>query len=385
MKVSIVRYLQSITSFGRTLKFEYKQLPRLALNRFGPGDQGAKLSTVITTPVAPVSRTPQGIAAIMLGMTLFVFQDAMMKSLLGDFPIWPLLLVRAVICSLVMVPLILYLGPPHRILTPLWKLHVTRALLFAFGFSLYYAAFPFMTLAAVTTIFFAAPLITAVLATVFLKERIGIHRISALVFGFVGVIIAMKPGSDSFQWVSVLPLICACSYATSQMLARRIGDRDTAIVAGAYTIILAGLIVLPIGWLMNELFDIGKHGVHLSWSWDAFTFDILPWLIVLGALGMVGWTLLSRAYQIADVGAVAPFEYAYLPMATMLGYFAFDEVPTWNTLAGMAMIIVSGIYIAFREFVNARHSIKPTTEASFAPGNPGIVPDVQEINPAENP
>jgi drug/metabolite transporter (DMT)-like permease len=217
------------------------------------------LNTVVITPVAPASRTPQGIVAILLGMTLFVFQDAMMKSLLVDFPVWPLLLVRAVVCSLVMVPLILYLGPPHRILSPLWRLHVTRALLFAFGFSLYYAAFPFMTLAAVTTIFFAAPLLTAVFASVFLKEHIGIHRISALALGFVGVIIAMKPGADSFQWVSLLPLICACSYATSQMLARRIGDRDTAMVAGAYTIILAGVIVLPLGWSLNVLFDIGAH------------------------------------------------------------------------------------------------------------------------------
>ena len=189
-----------------------------------------------------------GIVAILLGMLFFVVQDAMMKSLLGDFPIWPLLLVRAVVCALVMIPLILCLGSPHRILTPLWGLHLVRAMLFAFGFSLYYAAFPFMTLAAVTTIFFAAPLITAVFAAVFLKERIGVHRISALVLGLVGVVIAMKPGADSFQWVSILPLICAFSYATSQMLARRIGDRDTAMVAGAYTIILAGLLVLPLGW-----------------------------------------------------------------------------------------------------------------------------------------
>jgi drug/metabolite transporter (DMT)-like permease len=339
------------------------------------------LSTVVNTPVAPVSRTPQGIVSIMLGMTLFVFQDAMMKSLLIEFPIWPLLLVRAVICSLVMVPLILYLGPPHRILTPLWPLHVTRALLFAFGFSLYYTAFPFMTLAAVTTIFFAAPLITAVFASVFLKERIGIHRISALLLGFVGVIIAMKPGADSFQWVSVLPLICACSYAISQMLARRVGDRDTAMIAGAYTIILAGLIVLPLGWSLNVLFDIGAQAAHLRWNWDAFSLGTLPWLALLGALGMVAWTLLSRAYQIADVGAVAPFEYAYLPMAAILGYVAFDEVPAWNTLAGMALIIVSGIYIAYREIVNARQSIMPTVEGSFAPGNPGIVPDAHETEP----
>ena len=341
------------------------------------------MATVATTVQTSASRTPQGIIAIILGMLLFVCQDAMMKSLLGAFPIWPLLLARAVVCSLIMVPLILYLGSPHRIFTPLWPLHLARATLFACGFSLYYTAFPFMTLAAVTTIFFAAPLITAVFAAVFLKEQIGVHRISALLLGFVGVIIAMKPGADSFQWVSVLPLICAVSYAISQMLARRIGDRDTAMVAGAYTIILAGVLVLPLGWAINALFNTGAQSAHLRWSWDGFSVATLPWLVLLGAIGMVGWTLLSRAYQIADVGAVAPFEYAYLPMAAALGYFAFDEVPTWNTLVGMALIIVSGIYIGYREVVNARTSIQPTVEASYAPGNPGVVPEVQDDDPAD--
>jgi drug/metabolite transporter (DMT)-like permease len=179
----------------------------------------------------------------------------------------------------------------------------------------------------------------------------------------------------------VLPLICACSYATSQILARRIGHRDTAMVAGAYTIILAGLLVLPLGWTLNALFDIGAKAAHLRWSWEAFNFGILPWLMLLGAIGMVAWTLLSRAYQIADVGAVAPFEYAYLPMAAVLGYIVFDEVPAWNTLAGMSLIIVSGVYIAYREVVNARRSILPTVEATFAPGNPGVVPEVLEVDP----
>jgi len=140
---------------------------------------------------------------------------------------------------------------------------------------------------------------------------------------------------------------------------------------------------LPLGWSLNVLFDIGAHAAHLRWSWEAFTLGMLPSLALLGALGMVAWTLLSRAYQIADVGAVAPFEYAYLPMAALLGYVAFDEVPTWNTLVGMALITVSGIYIAYREIVNARQSIMPTVEASFAPGNPGIVPDAHEIDPGE--
>ena len=255
-----------------------------------------------------------------------------MKFLLGDFPIWPLLLVRAVICSLVLVPLILYLGPPHRLLTPLWPLHVARALLFAFGFSLYYAAFPFMTLAAVTTIFFAAPLLTALFAAVFLKERIGVHRISALVLGFVGVIVAMKPGADSFQWVSMLPLICACSFATSQILARRIGDprhRDGR-------------------W---HLYDHSRRADRAAAGMGAERAvqyrphkprtcagagTLLPSVSCPGCSCWApsAWSAgpccpgLTRS---PIVGAVAPFEYAYLPMAASLGYVAFDEIPALNT------------------------------------------------------
>ncbi len=66
-------------------------------------------------------------------------------------------------------------------------------------------------------------------------------------------------------------------------------------------------------------------------------------------------------------------------MAALLGFMVFDEVPAWNTMVGMAMIAVSGVYIAFREIANARQSIKPTVEASFAPGNPGIVPETVEV------
>ena len=69
-----------------------------------------------------------------------------------------------------------------------------------------------------------------------------------------------------------------------------------------------------------------------------------------------------------------------LPLAATLGYLAFDEVPAWNTLTGMGLIIVSGIYIGYREVVNARNSIMPTAEASFAPGNPGVMPEGYELD-----
>ena len=148
------------------------------------------------------SRDLAGVLCVIAGMTFFVGQDALMKNLLGPYTVWLLMAVRGVAAVLVLVPLILILGGRNRLLTPLWPLHLLRGVLFAFGFSLFYSAFPFMGLAEVSTIFFAAPLITAVAAALFLRESIGPHRLAALVIGFAGVLIAMAPSGEAFNWVA---------------------------------------------------------------------------------------------------------------------------------------------------------------------------------------
>lgn len=335
-------------------------------------------STSTTSAVA--SHTPQGILCILAGMVLFAGQDAMMKLLIGPYTVWQLIGVRAVITAFILIPAILMLGGEHRLATPYWRLYVLRGALFAVGFSLFYAGFPYMTFASLVTIFFAAPLITAVMAAFFLGESIGIHRKVALAAGFLGVIISMKPGSDSFQWVSLLPLICAMSYAISQIAVRRVGNRDSTLTIGLYTIVCAGVFVVPMGWALNALADLGEHAPHLAFRWFVPTIDALPMLIALGTVGMAGYILLSRAYQVGDASAIAPFEYIYVPIAAALGYFAWGEVPVWNTLVGMALIIVSGIYIGRRELADARRAKTPapTAEMPFVPGHPPPLPPVDE-------
>jgi drug/metabolite transporter (DMT)-like permease len=242
-----------------------------------------------------------------------------------------------------------------------------------------------MTFANLVTIFFAAPLITAVMAVFFLGERVGIHRKIALVAGFPGVIIAMRPGSDSFQRVSLLPLLCAVSYAISQITVRRVGSRDSTLTIGLYTIVCAGIFVVPLGWLLNTVTGLGTQAPHLAFRWIVPTLDALPMLVVLGAIGMTAYMLLSRAYQVGDASAIAPFEYVYLPIAAALGYFAWGEVLAWNTLVGMALIIMSGIYIGRRELADARRAKTPppTAETPFLPGHPP--PPVDNPPPADNP
>ncbi len=249
-----------------------------------------------------------------------------MKSLLGEFTVWMLILTRSIIAIVLLTPTILFIGAPHRLITPLWPLHLARAALFALGFSLFYTAFPFMGLAEVTTIFFAAPLMTAALAAIFLHETIGRYRIGALALGFIGVLIAMNPTGDALQWVGILPLICALSYAISQVIARQIGDRETTLTTGLLTIAFAGVLIVPMGYAVNLLLDVGQDFRHLRWDWQLPAADRLYLLVLLGSVGMVGFMLLSRAYQIAHASLIAPFDYTYLPFATAMAF-----VPDFDT------------------------------------------------------
>ncbi len=318
------------------------------------------------------SQTIAGIICIELGTLLFAFQDGMMKSLLGDFTVWTLIVARAIVTVLVFVPVILFLGRPHRLFSPLWPLHLMRASLFAVGFSLFYTAFPFMGLAELTTIFFSAPLITAVLAALFLGETVGLRRTTCLLIGFAGVIVAMNPTGETFQLVAILPLLCAVTYSFSQIMARPIGENETSLTLGLYTIALAGILVVPLGFAVNQMFELGPEFRHIRWEWSVPDSDETLSLLFLGLIGMVAYTLLSRAYQIANASLIAPFDYSYLPIAAILGYVGWGEVPNWNTLTGMVLIIGSGLYLGYREIQLARHASdpKPTADTVFLPGGP---------------
>ncbi|MEM7177370.1 MAG: DMT family transporter [Pseudomonadota bacterium] len=339
------------------------------------------MSAASTTP--PVStaalRSVEGIVCILAGMLLFVGQDVLMKGLLGLYPVWMLIFIRSMVTIVLLMPLIWVLGPPHRIASPFWPWHLARAFLFAFGFSMFYAAFPFMGLAEVTTLFFAAPLITAGMAALFLGERIGLHRSGALIVGFLGVVIAMNPTGETFQWIAILPILCAVCYAASQIIMRRIGERDSTLTVGLYTLGLAGLMIGPMGWALNQVIEIGPELAHLSTDWSMPEVGNWAWLALLGAIGMVAYMLVSRAYQVASASVVAPFDYTYLPIAAVMAYLLWDEVPGWSTVIGMALIVVSGIYIGYRELGAARApgTAPPTAEATYAPGNPytDLAPD----------
>lgn len=357
--------------------------PKGAFSTARPKKTDPEMSTTSPATSSAPSRNMHGLVCIEVGMLFFVVQDALMKSLLETYPVWMLICLRSCIALVVLVPVIAALQGARGLMTSLWYLHLARAFLFATGFSMFYAAFPFMGLAEVTTIFFSAPLMTALLASLILKETIGPHRIGALVIGFIGVIIAMNPTGDAFSWVAVLPLMCALTYAIGQVLARVIGDRDSSLTTGLYTLVPAAPMILLLGWSLNQIIDLGPEFHHLRWAFPSEALTDIPRLLLVGSAGLIGWILISRAYQVANASFIAPFDYTYLPIALALAYILWHEVPPTTTLIGMGLIVLSGLYLGYRELKATRNSEDQpvVAETVFAPGNPASPPITDDTSP----
>ena len=320
----------------------------------------------------PRSKDAAGVIFVVIGMWFFVGQDVLMKGLLSSQPLWMLIFARACVSVVILVPLIAAIGGQHRLYTPLWPIHLVRAFLFTSGFAMFYTAFPFMGLAEVSTIFFSAPLFTAMLGAVFLGETIGRHRIAALIVGFAGVLIAMAPGQSGFGWIALLPLICAVFYAISMVLTRKVGDSESSLTMGLWTIGFSGLLIWPMGWVVNSMVSVGPEFAHLRLEFLVPQGAELGQLALIGVVGMTGYILLNRAYQVASASLIAPFDYTYLPFAAVVAWLLWDEVPGSRTIAGMALIIGSGLYLGYRELLaaNRTEAPAPVGETVFTTGTP---------------
>ncbi|MFA9229305.1 MAG: DMT family transporter [Microgenomates group bacterium] len=219
--------------------------------------------------------------------------------------------------------------------------HFWRGFVGTLAMGLGFAGLAYLPLPEVTAIGYAAPLLTVVFAAMFLGEDVRIFRISAVVLGLVGVLIVLSPrlsfGVDQTghreALGAMLVLGGAVFAALAQVFVRKLvqTEKTPAIVFYfSLTASLLSLITLPFGWVIPTMSE-------------ALT------LIFAGLLGGLGQILLTSSYREADASLVAPFDYVSMIFALLIGYFAFDEVPTMTMLAGAALVITAGILIIWRE------------------------------------
>ena len=211
---------------------------------------------------------------------------------------------------------------------------VVRGLLLMMSTVFNFFAIRHLPLSLTGTILFSAPIIVCALSWPLLRERVGVFRWFAIMLGFIGIVVAIRPFGEDFHWAVFLSLSGAVSFALYSILTRRLSGVVSTDILQFYSGLIGTAVLLP--------FAI------LEWKNPVGGID---WLIMIG-LGVFGWAghqMLTRAMQFAPANLLMPFGYAFILYLTAWSYLVFNNVPDRWTLAGAAIIIVAGLIIWFRE------------------------------------
>jgi drug/metabolite transporter (DMT)-like permease len=271
-----------------------------------------------------------GMAAMLAGVASFAFMDACLKLLSEHYPTTQVAALRGLAALPVVFVWVLYAGGAAQLLRVRWPLHIVRGVLSVLMMITFTFALKSLSLAKVYALFFIAPLLIAVFSIYLLDERVQRAQWIAIMVGFAGVLIVLRPDSVGFGWAGTFAVLgTALCYALSSVLVKIIGRTDsTQSMVFWMTCMLAigaTLLALPV-WQPI----LRQH--YLLIAGVAFT----------GAIGQWG---ITEAFRRAPAASVAPLEYSGLAWVIMIDFFVWAVVPEWRTLLGAAVIISSGLFL----------------------------------------
>ena len=278
-----------------------------------------------------------GIGLMVLGIFLFCCNDALGKWLLGTYSVWQMLVIRSIAAIALLSPFIWREGRAAFAGAPRPGLQVLRVSLSVTESIMFFVALSYLPLADTVTFYLAAPIYVTAISALFLKERVGWRRWSAVVVGFVGVIIALRPSSATLTWPALIAIVGSLGFAVFLIITRMLrGTSDVVMVSGQFgaMLVVSGAIA-PIGWIAPSALDFGL-------------------MLVLGVVAMTAFACMNRSLKLAPASVVVPYQYTMIVWAVVLGWLVFGDVPDAFTLTGAAIIVGAGLYILWREQIVAR-------------------------------
>ncbi len=278
-----------------------------------------------------------------LAVTLFSCLDASAKFLITryDLPTVQVTWMRFVgqfIGLLVLVPVFGGLSLPRLLKTQNLKLQLIRSLLMAATTVFNFLALKTLRLDQTTTIFFLGPLVVALLAGPTLGEWIGWRRLIAILVGFLGILIAVRPGLIMLSAGLGYAFLAMLAFSLFMLLTRHMAGKDPRMVTLFYSMVAGVILGAPIALS--------------AWVMPVDTLSVVL-LGCLGVFGGVGHYLFILAYERAPASTIAPFLYLQLVSMVALGFFVFSDLPDRWTLLGSAIVIASGLYMFHRERVHS--------------------------------
>lgn len=277
-----------------------------------------------------------GIGLILLSGSMLASHDAMTKYLAATYPVTLIIWVRYSIQS---VLLVLLFSPKmgtrlFHMYRPVLQLLRGMSLL---GVSLLLiTGLRFIPLAEATAVIFLAPVFVTLLSALLLREPVSKAQWLAIGFGLTGVVLIVRPGGALFDWPVLLPLAAAVCFALYQLLTRMLAGKDHPVTSNFYSGLTGTLLLAPIG--VMQLDQLQQMPV-----------PALSMLLGLGALAMTAHMLLTLAFRYASAAVLAPFTYAQIISACVVGWLVFGQLPDHWALLGVIVIISSGMWSGWQQ------------------------------------
>ena len=280
----------------------------------------------------------QGIIWHIVGMVLFGSMDAVSKHLTGLLPVPEILWIRYLFFVSFGFVLAIYLGGIQALKTKIITIQVFRGLALVAEIVLFTYSFRYLPLADAHVMAATAPLMVLALAVPILGEKVGNKRWMAVIIGFSGLIIILRPGLGEWRPILLLPLLGAFGFSVYLVLTRMAARYDSVGTSAFYTG-LVGFIVLSF---------------MIPTAWQNPTTSEWGWLLMASILGLCAHVSIMKGLSLAEASALQPFNYIVLLWATFLGFFFFDDTPDLMTCLGGLIIVVSGLYAWNRERIQSK-------------------------------
>lgn len=279
-----------------------------------------------------------GIVFMVAAFVTVAVGDALTKAVIVAVPIAQFLVMRSTSVLILLVPFFMRAGGLAVFRTERLGLHLLRCVLNGASLLLFYVALRNLELATLFAIGFIGPLLMTALSVPILGERVGPQRWAAIGIGFLGALVIVKPGADGIQVMALVAMAGTSLWATSMVLVRKMSATETDASLLAYintSLLLMGIVGAP-------------------FVWEPITLAQAGFVLMLAVTLVAGQWLMLRAFRLAPIGVVAPFQYTGIVWATLIGWAFWNEFPAPNVWIGASILIASGLYVMWRERVRAR-------------------------------
>jgi len=301
----------------------------------------------------PIRSTSDGALILVSGLFLFSIQDIIIKHFSDQYSVLQVVYFRGLIAMALMLLFLMFFNPKIPLMSHKPLLMLARGLLGFCSYLCYYLAVAAMPLAEVVAITFTMPLFVTAMSALFLGEKVGLRRWSAVVIGFLGVLTILSPTGEFNSLAVVFAFCAALTYASQTVLTRFLGSHDHPLTISfnallIFTIASGVLSLLMYGGVISitsthpSLAFLGRDWIMLE------TLDLLL-VVAIGIIAAIGFYCLSRAYCISEASAIAPFEFTYIIWAILFGFLFWNEVPGITTIFGVLVLVSSSLYVWHRE------------------------------------